>query len=184
MADGGPREALLTADYSAEMIEQIARFPRVRDRAIFVGHPGDIVPGTFGPGLPPIRDWTEQHHDFAGYITGFDPRQPADRQALGYRDDEQVCIVTAGGSGVGCHLRLRPLLGCWHLVASDRGSLEEVGEQDSGAGGTVGGDGAVVDLAADLAGDRGGDVGRALKNAGVQVSPVSPATAASSGGIR
>ena len=37
MADGGEREAFLTADYNAEMLEQIARYPRVRDRAIFVG---------------------------------------------------------------------------------------------------------------------------------------------------
>ena len=73
MADGGEREASLTADYNAEMIEHIARFPRVRDRAIFVGEPDDIVPDSFGPGLPSIRDWTEQHYDFAGYITGFDP---------------------------------------------------------------------------------------------------------------
>ena len=107
MPGGGSREALLTADYNAEMIEQIARFPRVRDRAIFVGDPGDIVPGAFGPGLPPIREWTEQHYDFAGYVTGFDPHQLADRQALGYRDDERVCIVTVGGSGVGGHLLRR-----------------------------------------------------------------------------
>ena len=45
MADGGEREAFLTADYNAEMIEHIERFPRVRDRAIFVGNPDDIVPG-------------------------------------------------------------------------------------------------------------------------------------------
>ena len=107
MADGGDREAFLTADYNAEMIEHIDRYPRVRDRAIFVGDPGDIVPDTFGPGLPQIRDWTEQHYDFAGYITGFDPRQLGDRQALGYRDDEQVCIVTVGGSGVCGHLLRR-----------------------------------------------------------------------------
>ena len=107
MADGGEREAFLTADYNAEMIEHIARYPRVRDRAIFVGDPDDIVPDTFGPGLPPIRDWTEQHYDFAGYVTGFDPRQLADRQELGYRDDERVCIVTVGGSGVGGHLLRR-----------------------------------------------------------------------------
>ena len=79
MPDGGEREAFLTADYNAEMIEHIARYPRVRDRAIFVGDPDDIVPDAFGPGLPPIRDWTEQHYDFAGYITGFDPRQLGDR---------------------------------------------------------------------------------------------------------
>ena len=33
MEDGADREAFLTADYNAEMIEHIARFPRVRDRA-------------------------------------------------------------------------------------------------------------------------------------------------------
>ena len=44
MADGGEREAFLTADYNAEMIEHIARYPRVRDRALFVGNPDDIVP--------------------------------------------------------------------------------------------------------------------------------------------
>src|SRR6202167_2908696 len=107
MPDRGAREAFVTADYNAEMIEHIARYPRVRDRAIFVGDPDDIVPDTFGPGLPPIREWTEQHYDFAGYVTGFDPRQLGDRQALGYRDDERVCIVTVGGSGVGAHLLRR-----------------------------------------------------------------------------
>jgi len=107
MADGGSREAFLTADCNAEMIGHVARFPRVRDRAIFVGDPEDIVPDSFGPGLPPIRDWTERHYDFAGYITGFDPRQLADREALGYRPDERVCIVTVGGSGVGGHLLRR-----------------------------------------------------------------------------
>ena len=107
MPDGGDREAFVTADYNAEMIEHIARYPRVRDRAIFIGDPDDIVPGSFGPGLPLIRDWTEQHYDFAGYVTGFDPRQLGDRRALGYRDDERVCIVTVGGSGVGGHLLRR-----------------------------------------------------------------------------
>ena len=100
MPDGEDREALIAADYNAEMIERIARYPRVRDRAIFVGDPDD-VPDSFGPGLPLIRDWTQAHYDFAGDVTGFDPRQLADRRALGYRDDERVCIVTVGGSGVG-----------------------------------------------------------------------------------
>ena len=107
MPDGGEHEAFLTADYNAEMIEHIARFPRVRDRAIFVGDPGDIVPDAFGPGLPPIRDWTRQHYDFAGYVTGFDPDQLEDREALGYRADERVCLVTVGGSGVGADLLRR-----------------------------------------------------------------------------
>jgi pimeloyl-ACP methyl ester carboxylesterase len=111
MPDGGEREGFLTADYNAEMIEHIARFPRVRDRAIFVGNEGDVVPDSFGPELPLIRDWTREHFSFAGYVTGFDPADFADRAALrdelGYREDEQVCIVTVGGSGVGGHLLRR-----------------------------------------------------------------------------
>jgi predicted glycosyltransferase len=111
MEDGGNHEAFLTADYNAEMIEHIARFPRVRDRAVFVGNPPDIVPDEFGPGLPAIRGWTEEHYDFAGYITGFDPCDFADRERLraelGYKPSEQVCIVTVGGSGVGAHLLRR-----------------------------------------------------------------------------
>ena len=107
LADGGTHEARLTADYNAEMIEQIARFPRVRDRAIFVGDPDDIVPDSFGPGLPSIRDWTEQHYDFAGYVTGFDPSQLRDRTALGYGENERICIVTVGGSAVGASLLRR-----------------------------------------------------------------------------
>jgi len=111
MPDGGEREAFVAADYNAEMIEHIARFPGVRDRAIFVGNPDDIVPDSFGGQLPLIRDWTEQHYDFAGYVTGFDPAAFADRDALraelGYRPDERVCIVTVGGSGVGGDLLRR-----------------------------------------------------------------------------
>ncbi len=107
MEDGGARESFLTADYNAEMIEHIARFPRVRDRAVFVGNADDVVPEVFGPELPRIRDWTEQHFDFAGYVTGFDPAALGDRAALGYRDDELVCLVTVGGSGVGGDLLRR-----------------------------------------------------------------------------
>jgi predicted glycosyltransferase len=111
MADGGEHEAFLTADYNAEMIEHIDRFPRVRDRAIFVGNREDMVPDTFGPGLPAIADWTDRHYDFAGYVTGFDPAELDDRERLraelGYGPAEQVCIVTVGGSGVGRSLLKR-----------------------------------------------------------------------------
>jgi pimeloyl-ACP methyl ester carboxylesterase/predicted glycosyltransferase len=99
--DEGP----LTADYNAEMIEQIARYPRVRDRALFVGNPDDVVAGAFGPQLPEIRDWTERHFAFPGYVSGFDPAAFADRERLraelGYGPEEPVCVVTVGGSGVG-----------------------------------------------------------------------------------
>jgi pimeloyl-ACP methyl ester carboxylesterase/predicted glycosyltransferase len=111
MESGGERERFLTSDYNAEMIEHIARYPRVRDAALFVGHPDDIVDERFGPDLPMIRDWTEQHYSFPGYVTGFDPRELGERDelrdALGYHPDEQVCIVTVGGSGVGSDLLRR-----------------------------------------------------------------------------
>jgi pimeloyl-ACP methyl ester carboxylesterase/predicted glycosyltransferase len=111
MPDGGEREALVAADYNAEMIEHIERFPRIRDRAIFVGDPDDIVGERFGEGLPLIRDWTEDHYTFAGYVTGFDPAPLTDREALrdelSYHPDEQVCLVTVGGSGVGGDLLRR-----------------------------------------------------------------------------
>jgi pimeloyl-ACP methyl ester carboxylesterase/predicted glycosyltransferase len=108
MPDGGDRERVLTADYNAEMIEQIARFPSLRDRSVFVGNAADVVPDTFGDGLPLIRDWVEQNYQFSGYISGISPVSPADREAiraeLGYRADEKICVVTVGGSGVGTDL--------------------------------------------------------------------------------
>jgi pimeloyl-ACP methyl ester carboxylesterase/predicted glycosyltransferase len=119
MPDGGTAEAALTSDYNAEMVEQIARFPALRDQALFVGNPDDIVPDTLGPHLPGIRDWTEQHFDFVGYVTGFDPAEVADpervRAELGYRPDEKVCIVTVGGSGVGGDL-LRRVIAAYPLA--------------------------------------------------------------------
>jgi pimeloyl-ACP methyl ester carboxylesterase/predicted glycosyltransferase len=111
MPDADERERFLTADYNAEMIGHIERFPYLRDQAIFVGNPEDIVPETFGPDLPAIRDWTTEHYEFAGYVTGFDPTPLADREELreelGYAPDEDVCIVTVGGSGVGGDLLRR-----------------------------------------------------------------------------
>jgi UDP:flavonoid glycosyltransferase YjiC (YdhE family) len=105
----GEREAALTTDYNAEQIEQVERFPRVRDRAIFIGRPEDVVPGDFGPGLPQIRAWTERHYQFTGgYILGLDQNKIGDhgelRRRLGYRDGEIVCIASVGGSGVGVEL--------------------------------------------------------------------------------
>jgi hypothetical protein len=113
MPSGGEYEAFLTTDYNAEMIEHIERHPGVRDRAIFVGGPEDIVPMSFGKDLPAIRDWVPRHFDFAGYIIGEHPQtfgsRTTLRQRLGYRPDERVCIVTVGGSAVGANLIKRIL---------------------------------------------------------------------------
>ena len=113
MPSGGEHEAFLTTDYNGEMIEHIKRHPGVRDRAIFVGEPDDIIPRSFGKDLPAMRDWVPRHFDFAGYIIGEHPDTfgaRADlRERLGYRSGERVCIVTVGGSGVGTHLIKRIL---------------------------------------------------------------------------
>jgi predicted glycosyltransferase len=103
--DADDYERFLTRDYNAEMVEHIAAHPEVRDRALFVGNPDDVVPESFGEGLPMIPDWTREHYDFTGYIAGFDPVDLADRDALraevGFAPDERVCVVAVGGSGVG-----------------------------------------------------------------------------------
>ncbi|MFN0281321.1 MAG: glycosyltransferase, partial [Kineosporiaceae bacterium] len=111
MPDGGADEAALTADYNAEMIEHRARFPWLRDRSVFVGEADDVVDETFGAGLPRIRDWTRDNFDFAGYVSGLAPVDSDGRAGLrarlGYGDDEQVCLVAVGGSGVGLPLLRR-----------------------------------------------------------------------------
>ncbi len=115
MPSGGAHEAFLTTDYNAEMIGHVERHKAVRDRAIFVGNPEDIVPLSFGTDLPAMRDWIPKHFDFSGYIIGehpstFGPRADLRRQ-LGYQEGERVAIVTVGGSGVGAHLIRRILQG-------------------------------------------------------------------------
>jgi pimeloyl-ACP methyl ester carboxylesterase/predicted glycosyltransferase len=108
MAAGGEREKFLAADWNAQMVEHVARNPHVRDRSIFIGNPDDVVPDGLGRELPTIRDWTSDHFDFAGYVTGFELAEIADRNALraelGYGLDEKICVVAAGGSAVGLPL--------------------------------------------------------------------------------
>ncbi len=113
MPDGGEREAALTADYNAEMLEQRARLRWVRDRSVFVGDEEDVVPMSFGPELPGIREWTVDNFDFAGYVTGIEPpdeeERAAVRRGLGCGADDLLCVVTVGGSGVGAPLLHRVL---------------------------------------------------------------------------
>ena len=120
MADGGDREAFLTSDYNAEMVEHVARYPHLRDRSVFVGDPDDLVDGLLGPDLPSIRDWTLEHFAFSGYVLGDRP-DPADRarlrRRLGYGEDELVCLVSVGGSGVGAPL-LRRIIESYDVAAA------------------------------------------------------------------
>ena len=119
MPSGGDHEAFLTADYNAEMIGHVERHPGVRDRAIFVGGPEDVIPRSFGKDLPAMRDWVPRHFDFAGYIIGEHPAtfgtRAELRHTLGYKPGERVCIVTVGGSGVGAHL-IRRILDSYPLA--------------------------------------------------------------------
>jgi pimeloyl-ACP methyl ester carboxylesterase/predicted glycosyltransferase len=129
MAEGGDRELMLTADYNAEMIEHIERHPHVRDTSIFVGEPADVVSQPFGPGLSDIREWTEAHYQFAGYISGFDPAALGSREdlraELGYQPDETVVIAAVGGSGVGAPL-LRRIIEAHPLASATIPNLRTV----------------------------------------------------------
>jgi pimeloyl-ACP methyl ester carboxylesterase len=118
MPEGGAAEAVLTADWNAERVERMRRYPRLRDRSIFVGNPDDLVDAPLGPELPTVRDWALERYTCTGYVTG--PGIPDDREALraelGYRPGERVCLVSVGGSGVGEHL-LRRVAAAFPLAA-------------------------------------------------------------------
>ncbi len=119
----GSREALLTADYNAQMIEQVERFPYVRDRSLYFGSFEDLLPERFGAGLPAIPDWTREHFEAVGYVTPLNPEDYVDtrqaRQRLGYDPDQPLVILTVGGTGVGASL-LRTAMEAWPLVYRER----------------------------------------------------------------
>jgi pimeloyl-ACP methyl ester carboxylesterase/predicted glycosyltransferase len=118
MPAGGAAEAALTADWNAERVERMRRYPRLRDLSVFVGNSADLVDEPLGPGLPSVREWALERYTCAGYVTGFTPPEDRDavRSELGYRPGEQVCLVTVGGSGVGTHL-LRRVTAAFPLAA-------------------------------------------------------------------
>jgi pimeloyl-ACP methyl ester carboxylesterase/predicted glycosyltransferase len=106
--ESNEREIHLCADRNADDIEHVARFPYVRDAAIFVGNAEDVVEDPFGPGLPGIRAWTDRNFSYTGYTLPFDPKAFADvekiRTKLGYGARERIAIAAVGGTGVGRHL--------------------------------------------------------------------------------
>jgi predicted glycosyltransferase len=111
MEEGNEREAALCADRNADDIERVARYPYLRDAAIFVGNREDVTEQTFGPGLPVIRDWTDRNFCYCGYSLPFDTRALADTERLrarhGYRSDEKIVIAAVGGTATGGHLLQR-----------------------------------------------------------------------------
>lgn len=108
MEEGNEREAFLCADRNADDIEHVARYPWIRDRALFVGNVDDTPEVRFGPDLPVIRDWAQRNFAFTGYALPFEPAQLADTEALrarhGYRRDEKLVIAAVGGTSVGAPL--------------------------------------------------------------------------------
>jgi pimeloyl-ACP methyl ester carboxylesterase/predicted glycosyltransferase len=108
MEEGNEREAFLCADRNADDIEHVARYPWIRDRALFVGNVEDTPGDRFGPGLPVIRDWAERNFAFTGYALPFDPAALADTEALrarhGYRAQDKLVIAAVGGTAVGAPL--------------------------------------------------------------------------------
>jgi pimeloyl-ACP methyl ester carboxylesterase/predicted glycosyltransferase len=109
--EGDEREASLCADRNADDIEHVARYPWIRDRALFIGNPEDAPELPFGPGLPAIRDWTRRNFQFTGYALPFDPAALADTDALrarhGLRRGEKLVIAAVGGTAVGAPLLRR-----------------------------------------------------------------------------
>ncbi len=102
---GDPREADLCADYNAEMIEHLARFPYVRDRSVFIGGFDELPDASFGTGLPNIRDWAKQWYASVPYVIPFDPapyrRTNALRRRLGYGTGYPLYVAAVGGTAVG-----------------------------------------------------------------------------------
>ncbi|HEX7263760.1 MAG TPA: alpha/beta fold hydrolase [Candidatus Dormibacteraeota bacterium] len=122
MPAGGEREEFLVSDLNAEMIEHVDGHPGLRDLSIFIGDSADIVARDFGPGLPSIREWTEAHYKFSGYVLPFDPATLRDRLALrvelGYHPDATLIVASVGGSAVGIHLLRRIAAGFGMLRSS------------------------------------------------------------------
>jgi pimeloyl-ACP methyl ester carboxylesterase/UDP:flavonoid glycosyltransferase YjiC (YdhE family) len=104
-ADGDPGEAARCADYNAEMIEQRARFPAVRDLSLYIGSYAELPDASFGPGLPRIRDWARSWFDQVPYVVPFDVAAHNDpaaaRVRLGYGTGFPLLFAAVGGTTVG-----------------------------------------------------------------------------------
>lgn len=115
-------ERYVAADYNAELIEQIDRYPALRDHSLFIGELDDMPQLPLGPDLPLIPDWTRQTHEFIGYIRYFDPTSLPTAEDLRRRFDlpEQgrIAVASSGGTSVGNAL-LRRIIESWPLVQGE-----------------------------------------------------------------
>ncbi len=122
-------EAVLCRDWNAETIAHVARYPAIRDRAIFFGEPDDVMDRPFAPDLPNMRAWAREHFEFGGYVPGFEPAalpEPAAlKRELGYDPSRPLVIATAGGTAVGRFL-LRKCAEAFPMMRARRPDLEMV----------------------------------------------------------
>src|SRR5690606_4920396 len=103
--DGG-REAFVVADYNAEMIEQVERFPRVRDAAVYIGRrdehrPRSVRTGTTAP--RPVAARSLRPERLRALLRPRPPRRPR-RPACRLR---LLARGARGGGGRGRHERGR-----------------------------------------------------------------------------
>jgi hypothetical protein len=112
---GDPCEAALCADYNVEMIEQRARYPRLRDLSLYIGEYDELPDAPLGPGLPTVRDWARTWFDAMGYVLPFDPLEYRDsaalRTTLGYGAGYPLLFAAVGGTAVGRNLLERVIHG-------------------------------------------------------------------------
>ena len=99
------REVELCADYNAEMIEHLERFPYVRDRSVFIGSFDELPNASLGTGLPRVRDWSAKWYTSVPYVVPFDPaayRRPQKlRKKLDYGSGYPLYVAAVGGTAVG-----------------------------------------------------------------------------------
>ena len=121
--EGDARECELTADYNAEMLEQRARFPYLRDLSLYIGDYEDLPVRAFGSGLPKIQDWARAWFEPVGYIAPFDPDLYRDTSALkkrlGYESEGPLLFAAVGGTAIGRSL-LRKTTEAFALVRQRR----------------------------------------------------------------
>ncbi len=105
---------------NAENIDHLRFHPDVRDLSIMVGDEEDVLDREFGPDLPNMRQWSREYFAFSGYTYHFDPAAYRDkialRRELGFREDDRVILVSAGGTRAGRSL-LRKCAEAFALVA-------------------------------------------------------------------
>jgi pimeloyl-ACP methyl ester carboxylesterase/predicted glycosyltransferase len=96
-------------DFNGIWVEMRQRHPEASDLSIYVGELENLPDRPFGEGLSNIRQWTQEHFKFSGYILPFDPADYSNRQALraqlGFSPEDKILLVAVGGTAVG-----RPLI--------------------------------------------------------------------------